>query len=140
MQRISLSNAKLMNLFYHILSHSISSYSYGNVNIACERRILDQAEGTRLILYTNCNYAYLSNGLFFFERCSPITATVCAYKLNNAPRVSALWKFVYTHRCSYKTTSFKKNNSLLIFTFLKPFLHCILIFLKTLSMPYRLCE
>ena len=27
---------------------------------------------------------YLSNGLFFFERCSLITATVCAYKLNNA--------------------------------------------------------
>ena len=26
----------------------------------------------------------LSNGLFFFERCSFITATVCAYKLNNA--------------------------------------------------------
>ena len=27
---------------------------------------------------------YLSNGLFFFDRCSLITATVCAYKLNNA--------------------------------------------------------
>ena len=26
---------------------------------------------------------FLSNGLFFFERCSLITATVCAYKLNN---------------------------------------------------------
>ena len=27
---------------------------------------------------------HLSNGLFFFERCILITATVCAYKLNNA--------------------------------------------------------
>ena len=29
-------------------------------------------------------FCHLSNGLFFFERCSLITATVCAYKLNNA--------------------------------------------------------
>ena len=27
---------------------------------------------------------FLSNGLFFFEGSSLITATVCAYKLNNA--------------------------------------------------------
>ena len=34
--------------------------------------------------YSNFAGVYLSNGLFFFERCSLITATVCAYKLNNA--------------------------------------------------------
>ena len=33
--------------------------------------------------FTNVD-SHLSNGLFFFERCSRITATVCAYKLNNA--------------------------------------------------------
>ena len=27
---------------------------------------------------------YLSNGLFFFERCNPIPLMVCAYELNNA--------------------------------------------------------
>ena len=27
---------------------------------------------------------YLSNGLYFFGRCSLITATMCAYKLKNA--------------------------------------------------------
>ena len=30
------------------------------------------------------NIVNISNGLLFFERCSLITATVCAYKLNNA--------------------------------------------------------
>ena len=34
-----------------------------------------------------------------------------AYKLN-IKRVSALWKFVCTHRCSYKTTSFEKEQSI----------------------------
>ena len=37
-----------------------------------------------VFLYGNLRAYYLSNGLFFFERCSLITATVCAYKLNNA--------------------------------------------------------
>ena len=47
--------------------------------------------------------AIMDNGLvFFFERCSLITATACAYELNNA-------------------------HLFLIFTYLKPFLHRILI-------------
>ena len=61
-------------------------------------------------------YLHLSNGLFFFEWCSLITATVCAYK------------FVCTHVEAIKLHLSKTNNPLLIFTFLQPFLHCILIF------------
>ena len=61
---------------------------------------------------------YLSNGLIFFERCSLITVTVCAYKLNNA-RYENL--FAYTVAVIRLHLS-KKNNPLLKFTFLKPIL------------------
>ena len=37
----------------------------------------------------------ISNGLFFFERCS-----------------TRVIQFVCTHRCSYKTTSFEKEQSI----------------------------
>ena len=40
---------------------------------------------------------HLSNELFFFERCSLITATACAYK------------FICMHRSSYETASFEKE-------------------------------
>ena len=44
---------------------------------------------------------YISNGLFFFERCSLISATVCANKF-----IMRLIQFECTHRRSYMTTSF----------------------------------
>ena len=62
----------------------------------------------------------LCRWLFFKVRCNS------SYKLNNA-RYSALWKFVWTHLCSYETIHLsKKNNPLLIFTFSKPFLQFFL--------------
>ena len=68
---------------------------------------------------------YLSNGLFFFEICRLITVTVCAYKLN----ALALYENLFAHTVAVISLHLsKKNNSLLIFTFLKPLLHCILIF------------
>ena len=65
---------------------------------------------------------YLSNRLFFFERCSLITATVCAYAL-------ARYENLFAHTIAViRLHLSKKNIPLLIFTFLKHFLHCILIF------------
>ena len=85
MQRISLSNVKLMNLFYNTLPHSISSYSYGDVNITCEGRILDQAEGTRLILYTNCSDAYcmLAQAILQYQAKTRVYmyGTTCSFKI-----------------------------------------------------------
>ena len=49
-------------------------------------KMLDEYVHTQLKLCCMSTWLklYLSNGLFFFERCSLITTTVCAYKLNNA--------------------------------------------------------
>ena len=72
---------------------------------------------------------YLCNRLFFFERCSLITATMCAYKLKNA-RYRGM-KICCTHRCSYETISFKEEQFIFfIFTFSKPFFQRIFNFLK----------
>ena len=69
-------------------------------------------------------YCYLSNGLFFFERCSRITATSCAYKLNNAR-----YENLFAHAVAIKRLHLsKKNNPLLIFTFLKHLLRHSLIY------------
>ena len=57
----------------------------------------------------------ISNGLFFFERCSLIPATVFEYKLNNA---------------RYEGLSHLKYNPLLIFTFCENFPTLHFIFLK----------
>ena len=57
--------------------------------------------------------ASMDNGLFFFERCSLITATVCAYKLNNA------LTFVCTHRAVIRLHLWKKKIYCFMFTFLK---------------------
>ena len=40
---------------------------------------------------------------------------------NQKTRVSALWKFVCTHRCSYETTSFKKEQSIAYIYILETF-------------------
>ena len=61
---------------------------------------------------------HLSNGLFFIERFSLITATVCAYKSNNAR-----YENLFAHAVAVIKLDFlKKNNPMLIFTFLKHFL------------------
>ena len=46
----------------------------------------------------------ISNGFFFFERCSLITATVCANKFSNGAI-----QFVYTHRRSYMSKNLPQN-------------------------------
>ena len=51
-----------------------------------------------------CNTIQLSNGLLFFERCSVITMTVCAYKLNKAHSEN-----LFEHSGIYETTSFEKE-------------------------------
>ena len=59
-----------------------------------------------------------------------------SYKVNNA-RYSVLWKFVWTHLCSYETIHVsKKNNSLFIFTFSKPFLHFFYIKIYHMNFSY----
>ena len=45
-------------------------------------------------------------------------------------RVSLLWKFVCTHRCSYKTTSFEKEQFISYFYILKTFPSLHFIFVK----------
>ena len=55
----------------------------------------------------------LSNGLFFFERCSLITATVCAYKLTNASKLSR-YDDLFAHTVAYYyysllSSSFEKS-------------------------------
>ena len=77
---------------------------------------------------------HLRNGLFFFERCSFITAKVYAYKLNNA-RYEHL--FAHTVAVTRLHLLKKMNNPLLIFTFLKPFLQCIFNYILLLCIPYR---
>ena len=60
-------------------------------------------------------WCYLSNGLFFFsKKCSLITLTVCAFKLNNA-----LYENLFAHTVAVLRLhlSEKKRNPLLIFTF-----------------------
>ena len=59
---------------------------------------------------------------FFFERCSHITATVCAYKLNNARKENLFAHTIAVMRLHLS----KKNDPLLIFTFLKPILRRII--------------
>ena len=52
----------------------------------------------------------IGDGLFFFERCSLINTTVCA---NTYPYwLTCIVQFVCTHRHSYKTTSFEKEQSI----------------------------
>ena len=70
----------------------------------------------------------MSNGMFFFKRYSLITWTVYAYELNDAHDENLIAHTVAVN----ETTSFKKNNPLLIFTFLKPFLQRIFNFLESL--------
>ena len=52
--------------------------------VASMVRNLDIALSDFVVNSSQFTIICLSNGLFFFERCSLITATVCAYKLNNA--------------------------------------------------------
>ena len=48
----------------------------------------------------------LNNRFIFFERCSLITSTVCAYKLNNARSIR-----VFAQSYGYTITFIKKNHS-----------------------------
>ena len=78
-----------------------------------------------------CILTKLSNGLFFFEICSVITATECACKLNDAH-----FENLFTHTVAVMRLHIsKKNKPLRIFN-----LHLQRIFFKQLLMPYRLCE
>ena len=63
----------------------------------------------------------INNELFFFERCSLITVTVCAYKLNNAHYEYLFAPTVEVIRLHLS----KKTNPLFMFIFLYYFLQRI---------------
>ena len=63
---------------------------------------------------------YLSNEFIFFGRCSLIKFCDGANKLNNA-RFENFIIIICTHRCSYKSTSFEKEQSIAYIFIFKTF-------------------